>query len=518
MSEQAAQTSSRTAKSMKNIAVAVAFMLVNILLQFFARKVFLDRLGDEILGLNSTAQNLLQFLNLAELGIGAAVGFSLYKPLFDNDRQTIREIVALQGHLYRRIALVVIAGAVIMGCFFPLIFSKMALPLWYAYASFGVLLFSALLSYFVNYKEILLSADQKEYKIIYSFRMVMMLRLVVQCVLLWYLDNPYIWWLISEAGFTLLASIALNWQIRRTYPFLSEKVENPARLKKKFPTIVTKIKQVFFHKLSTYVLQQSSPLIIAFLASLTMVTYYTNYMYIVTGIGVLLNALFNGINAGVGNLVAEGDKKHILDVFGELFVVRFFICIVAAVCFAVLAQPFIGVWIGPGYELPTSSLLLICLMFFLNNNRASVDSFISAYGLFQDIWAPITEAALNLSLSIAFGLQWGLNGVLCGSLTSVILIVFIWKPIFLYRSGFQSPIGSYISLYARSLLTAAIAGFALRGAMKLLPPMTGTVGLIVLAIYVLVVFTGVLFTAMWFITPEIRLFVRRITTRFKSKG
>ncbi len=89
---------SRTSKSLKNIAVALLFLAVNLLLQFFCRDVFLERLGAEVLGLNTTAGNLLQFLNIAELGIGVAVGFSLYKPLFDKDTQRINEIISLQGH------------------------------------------------------------------------------------------------------------------------------------------------------------------------------------------------------------------------------------------------------------------------------------------------------------------------------------------------------------------------------------------------------------------------------------
>ena len=136
---------SRTAKGIKNSVVALAFYFVGLVLQFFSRKIFLDYLGAEVLGLNTAATNLLQFLNLAELGIGAAISFTLYKPLFDNDEKTINEIVSLQGWMYHRIAWIVILGSSVLMCFFPLIFAKMPLPLWYAYASFGVLLVSALL-------------------------------------------------------------------------------------------------------------------------------------------------------------------------------------------------------------------------------------------------------------------------------------------------------------------------------------------------------------------------------------
>ena len=86
---------SRTAKSFKNSSVGLVFYLFSLTLQFFSRKIFLDRLGADVLGLNTTATNLLQFLNLAELGIGAAIACTLYRPLLDGDRRAVGEIVSL---------------------------------------------------------------------------------------------------------------------------------------------------------------------------------------------------------------------------------------------------------------------------------------------------------------------------------------------------------------------------------------------------------------------------------------
>ena len=156
---------SRTAKSLRNAKVALLFYFLNLVLQFFSRRIFLDYLGSEVLGLNTTAQNLLGFLNLAELGVGSAVAYNLYKPLYDKDINAVNAIVSIQGWLYQRIALGVIAGACVLMCFFPLIFSKAQIPLWYTYGSFIALLVSTLLGYFVNYRQIVLSANQKEYKI-----------------------------------------------------------------------------------------------------------------------------------------------------------------------------------------------------------------------------------------------------------------------------------------------------------------------------------------------------------------
>lgn len=505
---------SRTHKSIKNIIIATGFLVVNLLMQFFCRKVFLEYLGAEVLGLNTTATNLLQFLNLAELGIGAAVGFSLYKPIFNGDRKTIAEILALQGHLYRKIAIIVIIGAVILSLFFPLIFNKMQLPLWYAYASFAVLLLSALLSYFINYKETLLSADQKEYKILYSYRTCMLLRLVIQYFAVKYLPYPYIWWLVIEGGFSIIASIALNRMIHSTYPYLKEesaKIKSGKELRKQYPEITTKIKQVFFHKISTFVLQQTSPLIIYAFTTLTLVAYYGNYMLIVSGVMMLLNAMFNSIGAGVGNLIAEGDKNKILNVFSELFSARFYVSAGAAVLVYLLTPPFISIWLGSQYILPQSTLAIICVIMYINTSRASVDSFISGYGMFQDIWAPITEAILNLGLSILFGYFLGLNGILLGVLTSLILIVFLWKPYFLFTKGMKENIGKYIRIYSLNLLAFLIACSSLYAIMQFITyTPVDYLGFTLYTLGILFTFGLIFLISMIVFTGGMRIFVRRL--------
>lgn len=156
---------SRTSKSIKNAQASLIYYFIQLLLGFFSRKVFFDYLESEILGLNTTAANLLGFLNLAELGIGMSVGYFLYKPLYDHNTETLNKIIALQGWIYRRIAYIIIILACILMSFFPWIFEKSPLPLWYAYVTFGVLLFSSMLGYFANYRQILLQADQKSYKV-----------------------------------------------------------------------------------------------------------------------------------------------------------------------------------------------------------------------------------------------------------------------------------------------------------------------------------------------------------------
>lgn len=447
---------SRLSKSIQNAKVALIFYFLNLVLQFFSRKIFLDYLGSEVLGLNTTAQNLLGFLNLAELGIGAAVAYNLYKPIYDGNKQAINDIVSIQGWLYRRVAYIVMAGSCILMCFFPWIFEKAQVPLWYTYATFLALLVAALLSYFVNYKLIVLSADQKEYKITYCTQGVKIAKVLLQMLAIMMLPNGYVYWIALEVAMSVVSSVVLSRTLKKEYPWLCPVVAKGKELQREYPEIIRKTKQVFFHRIGNFVLSQTSPLIIYAYASLTLVTVYGNYMLIVTAVTSLMNALLNGLNAGVGNLVAEGDKKKIKSVFWQLTTLRMWMA--SAVCFGIymMGHSFISLWVGEEYIMPQSAFGVLLCITFIQLSR-TVDTFLYAYGLFQDVWAPVLEAFLNLGLSILLGYFYGLLGILMGVLISLVVIVGIWKPYFLYWKGFKESVWEYVFSFLKKMILLSLS-------------------------------------------------------------
>lgn len=510
-------STSRTKNSLHNTAVAMGYYLISFVLQFFSRKVFLECLGTEILGLNTTAMNLLQFLNLAELGISAAVGFMLYKPLYDKNISSVREIVTLQGKMYARIACIIIAGACVLMLFFPLIFGKIKLPLWYAYASFGVLLFSALLGYFVNFKQVVLSANQQDYKILYSYKSINLIKILCQMAAVYYMQNGYVWWLVLEVVFAIIASVSLHIVTIREFPGLTSSTKTYKELKNRYPEFTLKIKQLFFHRIGSYALTQTSPLIVYAYTTLTTVALYGNYLIIISGLQVLGGSLFNSINASVGNLVAEGNKEKSLNLLFELFSVRFLM--VSTMCYVayMLTPDLISLWIGPEYVLPKSTLLLLICSLFINTLRYATDAFINSYGLFSDIWSPIIEATINISFSILFGYFWGLNGVLSGVLLSQIIIIFWWKPYFLFTSKFPGEYLRYCKVYLVHSICGTAACIATTLLANLLPTHSASwLYLILRALTIIIIFTVVMLLSMMLTRCAITRFLSRLGIRYNS--
>ena len=503
---------SRTTKSLKNAKIALVYYFINLALQFFSRKYFLNYLGAEILGLNTTAMNLLQFLNLAELGIGVAISYSLYKPLADKNEEEINEIVSIQGYIYRRIGIIIILCSTILMLFFPYFFSKAHVSIIYAYATFIVLLIAALLGYFFNYKQIVLTADQKDYKLYYSVQSIKVVKLILQIISIVFFSHGYVYWLLIELGASFISVYSINYAVKKEYPWLRTNLALGKSLQKKYPEIFRKTKQLFFHKIGTFVLFETSPLVIYAYTSLTLVAIYGNYMLIVTGVMALLNAVFNSVGAGVGNLVAEGDQDRIMRIFRELFSSRFLF--VSSICFGVymLSTPFMIYWVGEEFLIDNLSLLLIVAVLFINTMRNVVDIYINAYGLFQDVWAPIAEACLNLLLSVVLGYFYGLHGVLIGVLLSLIIVVFMWKPYFLFHKGMKRPVREYVLIYVKHLSALIIVCTCIY---LLLPhisidPIKSVGNFVSYSIIIIVVFFFSLFLSLFFLEREMRSFAVRL--------
>ena len=155
--------SGRVGKSIKNAEVNLFFYFLALFLAFFSRKIFLECLGAEFIGLNGTLSNILGYLNLAELGIGGSIGYLLYKPLQQNNKSDISEILSVFGYLYNWIGGIILGAGIVISMFFPLVFGNTKLGLGIVYFSFYSILGSSLIGYFINYRQILLSADQKNY-------------------------------------------------------------------------------------------------------------------------------------------------------------------------------------------------------------------------------------------------------------------------------------------------------------------------------------------------------------------
>ena len=490
------------------------FYFLALIVSFFSRKIFLDHLGADFIGLTGTLQNILGFLNLAELGVGASVSYALYQPIAKGDKEEISRIVSVFGCLYRYIGGFVLAAGIVVSAFFPVIFRHTIFEMGIIYFAFFSFLTSSLIGYFVNYRSILLYADQKNYVVTAYFQTAMLVKLIVQMALVYHTGNLYLWVAIELVYGFIYASI-LNWKIRKTYPWLSSNVALGRRLRGQYPEIVRKTKQVFVHKMKDFLLRQSDQILIFAFVSLKMVAYYGNYTMVIGRITMLFTTMMGGIAAGVGNLVAEGDNKKTYSVFWEMAFVHY--SIAGIVVFSVYTgiQPFISLWLGSEYLLSSIIIILLLVNTFIMLSRGAVDTFNAAYGNYHDTWSAWVEGAINISVTLITCYLWGLPGILIGKIASLIPIIVIWKPLFLYRTSFHRSIWHYWKNVTLMLLCFAIA-FAVSSAIARLIPIDPYQGFLPWTAYCLIstsLFSAIYVATLYISTEGARSMVRRVIKR-----
>lgn len=455
------QQESRVKKSLLNARVNLIFYFLTLVLSFFSRKIFLDTLGADFVGLTGTLQNLLGFLNLAELGISTAIGYVLYKPLFDHDEEKITEIISVFGYLYRWIGFIILGAGLVLACFLPLIFPNTQFEMGIIFFAYFGFLTSSLIGYFANYKQTLLGADQKNYVVTAYFQTATIIKTLIQMASAYYTGSYYLWVAI-ELAFGIIYSFILNWKINQVYPWLRSEVRLGKQLFKKYPEVMKYTKQLFVHKLGGIVQNQTTPLLTYAFVSLQTVAYYGNYTIITDKISLLVNNFLDSTGAGVGNLIAEGNQKKIQSVFWELISIRFFLVGICLFSLYELLPHFISLWIGSEYLLSDIVLILLLISFFLGMTRGVVDQFLFGYGLFYDTWAPIAESVIYIVVAIIGGIFYGLEGIICGGIISRVIIISIWKPYFLYSKGFELPILNYWVKWTTHLLLIVLPAFIVK--------------------------------------------------------
>lgn len=433
---------SRVHKSLMNAKVNLAFYFLSLFFAFFSRKIFLDSLSSDFIGLTGTLSNILNFLNVAELGIATSIAYFLYKPLQENNYEKINNIMSILAYLYRKIGIVIGIGGLITSFSFPFIFKEQPLGLFLIYFTFFSFLASSMAGYIINYRQLLVSANQKQYIVNSYFQTIAILQNIVQIFLAWYYKNVFLWVIVGLI-FTIIGCIVFNKRIDKEYPWLKIDLKKGKHLLKEYPEVLQKTRQVFIQRIKNFILYRSDQILIFAFVSLKMVAYYDNYMIIINKINYFINIVSDGMTAGIGNMIAEDNEQNTMKVFWELTAIRFLIVGIAIYLLLIYLQPFIICWLGREYLLSDIIIYLLLFNLFIMISRGVVEMYISACGLFSDVWTAWTELTINITVTLILAPFIGISGILIGKIVSVFFIAIFWKPYFLFTKGLKQKVGLY---------------------------------------------------------------------------
>ncbi|MFR7935583.1 MAG: lipopolysaccharide biosynthesis protein [Clostridium perfringens] len=443
----------RTKASINNIVFNLGGNLINSLLMFISRTVFINTLGTTYLGLNGLLTNILSMLSLTELGVGTAISFSLYKPIAEKDHKKVISIMAFYKKAYKYIGLLVFISGLIVMPFLKYIIKDYNL-IDKLYAIYLLYLVNTAYTYLFTYKRTLITADQKGYKLVPFTTVFKIITIVLQIIVL-ILTKSFIIYLVIQLITSLFENIVVNIYIDKKYPILNNKSEKIDEHELK--VIVKNIKAMMFHKIGDFCINSTDNMIISAFISVTVVGIYSNYLMIINMINQFVMIFFNSLTASLGNLIAQEGKEKNFKIFNIIDFIGFWIYGFVTVCFYNLMNPFITLWVGPQNLLSKEIVIVVILNYYLTGMRVSVSTIKGAAGLYDDDkYIPIIQSVINLVISLVLVKKIGLMGVFVGTLISSVVLPCWYRPMLIYKKIFKESQIKYFVKYFKYLFIVVI--------------------------------------------------------------
>ena len=441
----------------KDVILNFIFTFFTSLLLFFQNRYFIQYLGIETLGIMKLFSQLLQYLNIVELGLGSASAFALYKPLAERNQEQVSIIISIIKSIYNKISLLLLGLGILVTPFLPYfmkmknftndiyfywIFYVVNTVSTYLYIKY-VILFTA------NQEFIYVRFIQSISKIFYQILQIIFIikfHSFLLFILLLLLDN-------------LTQYIFFKIHYKKKYSYIYKTTERYYELNRD-------IKNLFWHKVGTLVVFNTDLILISRLVSIEIVGVYASYQLIVQMLSTIIGIVINVIRPKIGKFVSINSNGIVYFIFKKINIIFMMIAIFFSYVTYKVINNFVVLWLGIGLGLSRLTVILICINILINIFRTIVDVFKDSCGFFDDIQSPILESVINLVFSIILGIKYGLNGIIIGTIISNIVVILIYKPILVFKRCFDKDIKEYIKVYGNYLILLIISLFCLNIATK----------------------------------------------------
>lgn len=430
----------RTYYAKLNITLGYISKLVTIIADFILRAIFIQYLGEELLGVNGVFTNVIQILSLTELGLNHVVGYSFYKPLVNNDESKISALIRFYKRTYNIIALLVLVIGILLIPFLKFIINT-DFPVDNLYVLYMIFLADTVFSYFFVYKNTLLTAAQKGY-ISTKYNMCAELLIITAQIVIILLYKNLVLYLLARVVINLAKNYLLSKRAERDYPYIKREPGNLSEIE--ISEMKETIKSAFIYKVSAVLLNSTDNIIISFVIGTVWVGYLANYNTITIGLASFYTIIFSSLTAGVGNLVETEGVEQREKIFNIMLMTAAWIAVVFSGCFYALSDEFVVLWLGEKYALDNFVVISKTLILFLNCSLQPIFTYREALGLYRKTkYAMLGAAFINVVLSILLGKWLSLGGVLIATVISMLLTYYWYEPNILYRECFHKKANSY---------------------------------------------------------------------------
>ncbi len=436
-----------------NVAIGYATQIGIILLQFVGRRIFVHFLSEEYLGINGLYSNILNVLSIAELGLNTVVQFYFYKPVAEDNKPMIKALSRFFSKIYCMIAVgVMVLGVALVPFLKYIINSDMPQKEFVLY--YLLFLFNTVISYFAAQKIALLAAyqDNRLQKIVTLGTNLLLQILHIVVLAIW---KNYTVYVVATIATTLLNVLLLNLLCSYKYPYLKGQSE-VVEIERK--PIIRNVFSTFIYKIGGVLLNNTDNILISVIVSTAAVGFYSNYHMVVAAIQGFIAIVTTALVSMVGNLAAESNKVELKNTFQAMLLFYHFVAAFGMISFIFLFNDLIVFWLGEGFVMDQGTVFAISLNFYLTNAISPVWMYREATGLFSKVkFLMLITAAVNATLSVIFGIHWGVCGIILATSLSRIVTAVWYEPRILYKNVFGTTTISYWLQQGKYFLFTAIA-------------------------------------------------------------
>jgi len=436
----------KTKNAVRGVIAGFIYKLITLLFPFAIRTVIIYKLGVEYVGLSSLFSAILNVLNLAELGFSTAVVFSMYKPIAEDDKDSIRALLNAYRKIYKTIGFIVLFVGLAVTPFLKFLINGNYPVSINLYVLFLIYLANTVISYFFfAYKTSLISAHQRNDIISTVNSIINILMYISQIIVLMAFSNYYIYAIFIPCS-SLVSNLVVGVVTKKMYPEYFCEGEISVEQKK---TIKSKVAALMVHKVGTVVQNSIDSLAISIFFGITVLGIYNNYMYVATAIQGFISIIFQSITAGLGNYVHKEsvEKNYIL--FKRILFINALVVSFCSICLIVLYQPFMRLWSimsagDTSVMLDMKVVISLVVLFYVNNIRHACGTYREALGIWdKDKWRPLCISIVNLVGTLICAYNGSLIGIIISTIVAYLFVSLYWETSILYKNYFKKSSKDY---------------------------------------------------------------------------
>ena len=426
----------RTDNAKRNLIWGFIQKIVSVLIPFVSRTIMIYVLGMEYIGLNSLFASILSMLSFAELGIGSALVFSMYKPIADGDDDKVCALLAF----YRRCYIVI--GTIIVGCGLVILpfldkFITGDVPSdTNIYVLFLIYLFNNAVGYFLfAYKQSILIASQR-IDLVSKVNLIVSFFLNVLQIAALLIFRSYYAFIIILPVSTCVSNLWIAYVTKEHYPqYICKGMIGKEEIK----VIAEKVGGLLCQKIGNIVLCNVDAIVISSFLGLRILGIYNGYFYVISTLMGFLYIIQQTLIPSVGNSIAKESKEKNYKDFSKFQYIYMWIVSWCSVCLLVLFQPFIGMWQGTENMLGIEIAVLMTWYFFVYKMGDMSYVYKEAIGLWwQGKYIPLISSMVNLVLNISLVQIIGLPGIIISTIISAICVNTPFGSRVLFKHYFNS--------------------------------------------------------------------------------